>query len=145
MIVIDTNVLIYAADSRSDFNSPCRDFIEDRMNDPTPTYLTWNICYEFLRVATHPRVFARPWTAEAAMNFIQVILDSETFSILEHTERHTALLAETLSELRGIRGNLVHDMHTAVLMREHGINQICTRDTDFLRFPFLSIIDPLRL
>lgn len=29
-------------------------------------------------------------------------------------------------------------------MREHGIKQICTRDTDFNRFPFLEVIDPLR-
>ena len=34
---------------------------------------------------------------------------------------------------------------TEDLMREHGIRQICTRDTDFHRFPFLQVIDPLPL
>jgi hypothetical protein len=34
--------------------------------------------------------------------------------------------------------------HTAILMREHGIGRICTRDTDFNQFPFLEVIDPLR-
>jgi len=38
----------------------------------------------------------------------------------------------------------VMDTHTAVLMREHGIARICTRDTDFNQFPFLEVIDPLR-
>ena len=33
----------------------------------------------------------------------------------------------------------------AVLMREHGVSRICTRDTDFHRFPFLSVVDPLRI
>jgi predicted nucleic acid-binding protein len=28
-------------------------------------------------------------------------------------------------------------------MREHGIRRICTRDTDFHRFPFLEAIDPM--
>ena len=28
-------------------------------------------------------------------------------------------------------------------MREHGISRICTRDTDFRRFPFLTVVDPL--
>ena len=51
---------------------------------------------------------------------------------------------ETLEELPELRGNIVHDLHTAVLMREHGISRICTRDADFHRFPFLSVIDPLR-
>ncbi|MCH8883417.1 MAG: hypothetical protein IIA41_07965 [SAR324 cluster bacterium] len=40
-------------------------------------------------------------------------------------------------------GNLMHDTQTAVLMREHGIRRICTRDTDFHRFPFVEPIDPL--
>ena len=28
-------------------------------------------------------------------------------------------------------------------MREHGLSRICTRDTDFRRFPFLEVVDPL--
>ena len=48
-----------------------------------------------------------------------------------------------MTELPGLRGNILHDVHTAVIMRENGINQIYTRDTDFARFPFLTIIDPL--
>ncbi len=36
-----------------------------------------------------------------------------------------------------------HDLHTAALMREHGISRICTRDYDFHRFPFISVFDPL--
>jgi predicted nucleic acid-binding protein len=29
-------------------------------------------------------------------------------------------------------------------MREHGIARIVTRDTDFHRFGFLEVVDPLR-
>jgi predicted nucleic acid-binding protein len=43
-----------------------------------------------------------------------------------------------------LAGNLFHDAHTAILMREHGIGRICSRDTDFNQFPFLEVIDPLR-
>ena len=42
------------------------------------------------------------------------------------------------------RQSAVHDAHAAILMREHGIGRICTRDTDFNQFPFLEVIDPLR-
>ena len=34
--------------------------------------------------------------------------------------------------------------HAAVLMREHGVSRICTRDSDFRSFPFLTVVDPLR-
>jgi hypothetical protein len=36
-----------------------------------------------------------------------------------------------------------HDAHTAILMREHGIRRIVTRDTDYHRFGFLEPIDPM--
>jgi predicted nucleic acid-binding protein len=32
---------------------------------------------------------------------------------------------------------------TAVLMREHGIQRIITRDSDFHRFSFVQVVDPL--
>ena len=38
----------------------------------------------------------------------------------------------------------MHDVHTAVLVREHDISQICACDADVYRFPFLTVIDPLR-
>ena len=64
--------------------------------------------------------------------------------MLTATNRHLDVLSLTLGELPEIRGSIMHDVHTAVLMREHGISQICTRDTDFYRFPFLTVVDPLR-
>lgn len=57
--------------------------------------------------------------------------------------RHAAVAAQVLGELPHLDGNILHDTHTAILMREHGVKQICTRDTDFHRFPFLEVIDPV--
>jgi predicted nucleic acid-binding protein len=48
-----------------------------------------------------------------------------------------------VAEVPGLAGNIIHDAQTAVLMREHGIRHICTRDTNFHRFPFLDPVDPL--
>jgi predicted nucleic acid-binding protein len=66
------------------------------------------------------------------------------FAILVPTPRHADVAGEVISELPHLAGNLLHDAHMAILMREHGIGRICTRDTDFNRFPFLEVIDPLR-
>lgn len=51
---------------------------------------------------------------------------------------------KVLTEIPLLRGNLMHDAHTAILMREHGIRQIYTRDSDFHRFPFIDVVDPLQ-
>ena len=144
MLVVDTNVLLYAADQDSEFHIPCRRLVEDLRQQPSPVFLTWSICYEFLRVSTHPRVFRTPWAPMDAWRFIDALMTAPGVSLLQATERHAAVLAQTLSEFPDLRGNLMHDLHTAVLMREHGVSRICTRDTDFHRFAFLTVVDPLR-
>jgi predicted nucleic acid-binding protein len=53
------------------------------------------------------------------------------------------MLAKVIDELPHLKGSIMHDVHTAVLMREHGIREIYTRDTAFHRFPFLKVIDPV--
>ena len=143
MLVFDTNVLMYAANRKSEFHLPCRRRLEEARRDRLPAFLTWGICYEFLRVSTHPRVLESPWRPREAWRLVSELLASPGFDLLVATGRHAAVLAQTLSELPDLRGNLMHDLHTAVLMREHGVRRICTRDTDFHRFPFVVVEDPL--
>lgn len=128
----------------SAFHDSCRARLREARDDPAPAFLTWSICYEFLRVTTHPRAPITPWLPSEAWGFLQSLLASPGFEILTPTSRHASLLAQTIAELPDVRGNVFHDLHTAVAMRENGISRICTRDTDFHRFPFLTVVDPLR-
>ena len=143
MRVIDTNVLIYAADEMAEHRDPCLRYLQDSRYARERSFLTWSICYEFMRVVTHPTVLNSPLSMRSAQDFLGSFLSTPGFSILTHTERHASLLAQTMTELPDLRGNIAHDLHTAVLMREHGVNRICTFDNDFRRFPFLTVIDPV--
>jgi toxin-antitoxin system PIN domain toxin len=144
VLVVDTNILVYAADSDSPFHGDCRGWLERQRMRPDAWFTTWAILYEFLRVTTHPRVMRRPWSAQLAWSFVNALLASPGLSILVPTPRHADLAGAIFAELPHLAGNRMHDAHTAVLMREHGVRQICTRDTDFHHFPFLEVIDPLR-
>lgn len=144
MFVVDTNVLLYAAHEGSPEHERCRTLLEGWRRQSVPWFLTWGICYEFLRVSTHPRVFRRPWTLREGYAFLQALLASPGLALLNPTGRHSKLLHEATAELPDLAGNIVHDLNTAVLMREHGVSRIYTRDSDFHRFPFLTVIDPLR-
>ena len=143
MLVFDTNVLVHAADEDSAFHASCRDRVARARDDVSPAFVTWSICYEFLRVTTHARAPVVPWTLLEARAYLEALLASPGFEVLVATPRHAAVLVKTLSEQADLRGNVMHDVHTAVLMREHGISRICTRDWDFRRFPFLTVVDPL--
>lgn len=143
MFVVDTNVLVYAADEDSRFHRPCRNLLEGWRAQPSAWYLTWGILYEFLRISTHPRVFREPWTAEQAFGFVDAIVASPSLRFLVPTERHVEVLGTLVEDLPHVAGNLMHDAHTAALMWEHGIQRIYTRETDFHRFPFIETRDPL--
>jgi hypothetical protein len=143
MFVVDTNVLVYAADEHSPHHAPCRQRLESWRRQPGAWYVTWGILYEFLRVTTHPRVMRNPWTGRDAWRFVGVLLESPGLDVLVPTGRHAEVAAQLFEEVPHLAGNLMHDAHTATLMREHGIRRIVTRDTDFHRFPFLEPIDPL--
>jgi len=144
VLVVDTNILVYAADVDSQFHAPCREWLERQRAVPDAWYTTWAILYEFLRVTTHPRVMRRPWSASGAWRFVASLLASPGLGILVPSQRHPEIAEQVIDEVPHLAGNLMHDAHTAVLMREHGVRRICTRDTDFHRFPFLEVVDPVQ-
>ena len=144
MFVVDTNVLVYAADEDAPEHVLCHKTLEEWRRYRSAWYTTWGILYEFLRVTTHPRVLRTPWTASKAWSFVDAVLASSGLGILVETDRHAAVADQLFQELPHLTGNLLHDAHTAILMREHGIRKIYTRDADFHRFPFLEVIDPLQ-
>lgn len=141
--VVDTNILTYAVNRDSAEHEPAVEALSEWLAGSMPWAVTWGIVYEFLRVTTHARVFRRPLSAEQAFTFLEPILSSDVVTVLEATPRHTTLLRTTIRELGRPSGNVFHDLHTAVLMREHGVTEIMTADADFRRFPFLSVTDPV--
>jgi predicted nucleic acid-binding protein len=79
----------------------------------------------------------------AAMKFVKALLSSPGLQVLVPTENHALVIEQLIAEMPHLAGNVVHDAHTAALLREHGIRQICTRDADFHRFAFLEVVDPM--
>lgn len=142
--VVDTNILLYAANSEADEHEAAVRFITDAARSPDQWYLTEGILYEFLRVSTHPRVFERPLSWRQAVGFLASFVDSDRFRIIGAGSTHWPLLEEVLADLTHPAGNLFFDIRTAVLMREHGIRRIYTTDTDFLQFAGIDAINPLR-
>jgi len=143
VFVVDTNVLVYAADRTAPEHERCRARLEEWRRRRSPWFVTWGILYEFLRVTTHPRVFRTPWSAEQAGAFVEALLASPGLVVLREGEAHAHVLAELIAGTPAMRGNLLHDAHTLALMREHGIRTVVTRDADFHRFEGIEVRDPL--
>ena len=122
--IVDTNILLYAANSDADEAPGARSFLSQAAGSPDQWYLTEGILYEFLRVATHARVFDRPLSWREALDFLNPFLASPRFQIVYGEENHWHLLQLVLENLNRPAGNLFFDVRTVTLMREHGIREI---------------------
>ncbi|HEY1342784.1 MAG TPA: TA system VapC family ribonuclease toxin [Bryobacteraceae bacterium] len=142
--LIDTNILLHVVNTDSPDHRKAHDFLQSQLDAGAPWCTSWPILYEFLRVATHRRVFATPLKPRDALEFIARAVVREEVAILTATGRHFEVLGQVVAELSHPAANLFHDIHTATLMREHGVREIVTADTDFLQFRFLKVTNPLR-
>ena len=140
--LIDTNIFLHAANADSPDYAKAHEFLVESVRNRTAWSTTWPILYEFLRVATHPRVFSKPLKTKQALAFVDNLLALEELTILSATGRHFETLQSVVGELGHPGGNLLHDIHTATLMREHGVPEIITADNDFLQFRFLKVRNP---
>jgi len=144
MFVVDTNVLVYAANADASRHAAALAVVENLRRSPEPWALSWQIVYEFWRVVTHPRVLTVPLARADVAAFCEPLLSSPSLHILVETPRHREFFARTLAELPERAANLAHDAHIVALMREHGVRSIYTADTDFHRFAGIEVVDPLR-
>jgi toxin-antitoxin system PIN domain toxin len=142
--MIDTNILLYAVNRDAEEHVAAVAFLEEAVGGVEPWFLTEGIIYEFMRVSTHPRVFGKPLVWKEGFRFIRLLLLSPRFDILVAGENHWILLEKVLGDLHRPSGNLFFDIRTVALMREHGVREIYTTDTDFLQFRDLRVINPLK-
>lgn len=138
MFVVDTNILMHAVDAGSPWHLPCRVALERWRTQGSRWHLTWSVVYEFLRSATH-RKARRPLTFREAWAFVEGLLASPGLRMLVATPQHAKLVAQLPPD---VAGNAVDDAHIVVLMREHGVRRIYTRDAGFRRYSDLEVIDP---
>ncbi|MEI8038289.1 MAG: TA system VapC family ribonuclease toxin [Verrucomicrobiota bacterium] len=140
---IDANLLIYASDTFSPEQSAAFAFLTARAADPDLMCLTWSTVMAYQRIVTHPSIFSNPLDPLAAWKNIQSLLALPRTRII--TEE-PGFADDYLAVTDGIiaRGNLVPDAHIATVLRQHGVRRIYTADTDFRKFSFLEVINPLR-
>lgn len=144
MFVVDTNLLVYAADEDFAGQDQVQKLLAEWGASSEPWCVTWSIVYEFLCVTTQPFAFSHPLSFSQSWEFIEALCAFPSFAILVETDRHGQIVRELEREYPQISGSRFHDLHIAAVMREHGITEIRTADTDFHQFKFLRVVNPLR-
>jgi uncharacterized protein len=138
---VDVNVLLYASDQSSPRHAAALSFLANRASGPELFCLTWPTLTGYLRIATHPRIFAQPLAPAEALANVEALLSLPRARVLSEAEGFLQTYREVTGVLT-VRGNLVPDAHLAALLRQHDVRTLYTTDADFRKFDFLDVRDP---
>ncbi len=104
--------------------------------------MTWPTIMAYLRIATHPAIITLLLTPQQANKNINFLLGSKHAFVLSEGEDFWIFYQQATKGMM-VRGNLVPDAHIAAILLSHGVKEIVTNDSDFRRFNFLRLRNPL--
>jgi toxin-antitoxin system PIN domain toxin len=141
VILVDSNILIYAYASNSPHHQIARDWLDQQIDSEMRVGIPWPSLLAFLRLVTNPRIANRPISIADAWLQVGEWLACPSVWTPQPTEKHSQIFGELLTTTR-VQGNLVMDAHLAALAIEHGLT-LCSADSDFAKFSGLRWMNPL--
>lgn len=141
MIVVDVNLLLYAANADAPLNRKAKSWLEATLSGTETVGISATVILAFLRITTRNGIFGIPLTVEAAFAHLEEWLEQPCVVILQPTTKHMRILRDLLLPI-GTGGNLTSDAHLAALAIEHGA-ELCSCDNDFARFKGLKWRNPI--
>ncbi len=143
MIAVDTNILIYAHRRESDANEAAAAFMRTLAEGDVVWAIPWPCCYEFLSVATNPRIWRDDAsTPEQAWRQLAAWTASPSNRLIGETSGFVELLGRFVQRPRVV-GGVIHDARIAAVCVAHGVEELLTRDRDFSLFPELRTRNPI--
>lgn len=140
LVVPDVNVLIHAFRTDTADHETYAEWLAAAVSDDQ-LGIADTITSGFVRIVTHPRIFAEPTPTLAALEFIDAIAARPRATWLHQGAEPWHRLRQIARDDSGVRGNLVPDAHIAALCLSNGAH-LATRDRGFARFPGLRFFDP---
>jgi uncharacterized protein len=136
MVLADVNVLLYAFREDAADHSAYKAWLEDVVNGDQAYGMSRQVLASVIRIATHPKIFARPSRLSDALAFVAVLAEQPNCQLIEPGPRHWDIFTR-LCRSANATGNLVPDAWLAALAIESGCEWI-TNDRDYARFTGLQ-------
>lgn len=139
MKAIDTNVLIHAHREEIDKHKEALELIHDLAEGDTAWAIPVFCISEFLRIATHSRVFDPPTPLETALTAIEDLIQSPSVRLLFPQDEYWSIFTRVMRQGNAL-GNIVFDAQIVALCLEHGVQTLVSEDRDMRRFKDLEVI-----
>jgi len=138
---VDVNVLLYASNVEADENERAISLVRHLASGPGLVVLFWPVALAYLRISTHPSIFAAPLRHREAVGNLEQLMSRPHVRMAAEGDRFWPSYRSIAEDVR-VSGNAVPDVQLAALMTEHGVDTIWTRDRDFRKFDRIVARDP---
>jgi toxin-antitoxin system PIN domain toxin len=142
LILIDTNVFVYAFRRDAERHPEYSDWLETTLSEADAFGYSEYVFSSFIRIVTHPKVFVKPSAPKEAFAFAESLRKLPNAIRIAPQSGHWEIF-ERLCTSAGAKGNLVPGAYLAALAIESGCTWI-TADRGFARFPGLKWRHPLQ-
>src|SRR6267142_6051839 len=141
--LVDTNVLVYAADTSSPFHEPSRQLRDGGFRGEVPLVVTPQVLMEFFAVITSPRRVTAPRSPEEARAEVEKYARAD--NILKMYPDSTAL-EQTLDLMQHhpqVARQEIFDLFLVATMMATGVTRIYTYNQQhFTRFSGIEVLAP---
>jgi uncharacterized protein len=140
-MLVDANLLLYAVDKGGIFHTAASHWLSEVMNAEERVGIPGQTIAAFLRVSTHPKIWATPLTSAQAWGYVNEWLERPMVWV-PPADESTVRIADRLNATIHVTANLVPDLMLAAQGLQYGL-EVLTADTDFARFPGVRWRNPL--
>lgn len=143
MILVDVNLLLYAAHPHSPDHASAHAWLETRLSGVERVAMAWPTLLAFVRLSSNARAIPNAISPAEGWSFIETQwLSRPNVWIPEPTPSHGSILRFLFSNW-GTTHQKVSDAEVAATAIEHGLT-LCSADNGFATIPGLQWLNPLR-
>ncbi len=141
MILVDANLLVYAAVDSLPQHAQAKRWLDSKLNGNAPVGIPWVNITAFLRIVTNSRIFNPPALPQSAWQTVAYWLACKSVWIPHPSANFNTIFSHLYAKTNP-QGNLVPDTYLAALALDHGLI-LCSTDQDFSRFADIRWENPL--
>ncbi|MBI4597465.1 MAG: PIN domain-containing protein [Candidatus Omnitrophica bacterium] len=144
-VLLDTNVLIHAANAASPVYALARQLRDQAVAGTLQACLSPQNLWEFYAVVTNPKRIHPALSAQEALHEVSLYMQAPHLRVLvPQPSSHQRAL--TLLRRHPVTGKGVFDVYLVATMLDHGVSTIYTENVqDFRRYPEIEVINPFAI
>jgi toxin-antitoxin system PIN domain toxin len=141
--LVDTNVLVYAADTSSSFHEPSQQLRDRGFRGEVPLVVTPQVLMEFFAVITSPRRVTAPRSPEEARTEVEKYIHADRLQKIYPDQATLEHTIELLQQHPQVTRQEIFDLFLVATMMANGIIRIYTYNHQhFTRFAGIEVLTP---